>query len=267
MYSELQIQNDTMKEQKQSKASIMEVDSSEISEMIDDLNYTVRCKSFKELEDDYKNKIDGEFSALELSRIAKNLFSELENKYGIKTPVEFFISRDESDKQVLYSKVDIISGSDLSKKDSLKKNNQPIKKLYSSLSQYFLDKLNNGGFFLTDISDASQYVYGEKSVEFGENDANEQIYLIDTDIYLDNRRESLMTVVYWLSMHFGMLEYNRNVSVPQVKDNIKKFIKEYQKKFPNMNSKNRKRLEEVEKLLAGSEPGEAIMPAIPTFEE
>lgn len=93
------------------------------------------------------------------------------------------------------------------------------------------------------------------------------IYLVDTDIHLDNRPKSLLTVVYWFSIHLFTIENKLKTILPMARNNIKQFIDEYQILFPNLEDKNLRRLLEIQKFLSGKEFGDTILPAIPIFEK
>ena len=259
MSSEWPIQNTEVQE---SEFKFRELNLDEAREMLDNPIYVTKSKSFEDLQKSYQNKIEGEFKAKELAEIGKGLFDELGQKYNIKTPVEFFVGDNADGQQILYTRVDKVNGQDLAKKENLQDINQLVQELYINISKYYLDKLRSGGFFLTDISGSSQYVYGEKG-----NEKESQIYLIDADIYLDNRSESLLTTVYWLSRHLSRVESGLKMNALLARNNIKEFVDEYQTIFPNLDDKNEKRLSEIQKFLSGKGFGDEILPAIPTFEE
>jgi hypothetical protein len=249
---------------RKSEFKFRELNLDESQKMLNNPKYIVKCKSLEDLQKSYQNKIDGEFEAKKLVEIGKGLFNELRQKYNIETPVEFFIGNNTDNHQVLYIRVDKIDGQDLTKKENLQDINKIVQELYVNISRYYLDKLKNGEFFLTDINGSSQYVYGQKVDEV---DKASQIYLVDADIYLDNRSESLLTTVYWLSRHLSSVEYKLRVDSSLPRENIKRFIDEYQTIFPNLDDKNTKRLSEIQRFLSGQGFGDEILPAIPTFEE
>lgn len=185
------------------------------------------------------------------------------SKYGIDVPVDFFVGDGEKKGKVVYSVVPEIRGKDLANRDDLQEIGNPVQDLYAAVSKYYLDKLRNGDFYLVDISGASQYVFGRERSEI---DEEEKIYMVDTDILLDNRRKSLPVVVYWMCRHLATMERRLNSKNIQARQNIKEFLGEYGE-VEEAGSKNNDRLLEIKRFLQGKEFGNKIKPAIPLFEE
>ncbi len=250
------------KEIQKTQFKFRELNLHEAREMLNSPNYVVKCKSLEDLQTSYKDKIYGEFEAMDLVETGKRLFDELKQEYSIETPVKFFVGNNADGQQVFYTRVDKISGQDLARKENLQNINKIIQELYVNLSKYYLDKLKNGGFFLTDINGSSQYVYGGK----GDQKEN-RIYLVDADIYLDNRPESLLTTTYWLSRHLSDVESKLNADVLSARNNIREFVDNYQSLFPVQAGKDIERLSEIQNFLVGKGFGDEILPAISIFEE
>lgn len=129
----------------------------------------IRTESPEELNQRYKGKIE----IPDLLKIAEHLFEEIEEKYGILVPASFFVGRDNSANSI----VDKIEGKNLAQANVSNEIVPQVQKLYASVAKYFLDKLMYGGFYLTDINNPNQYVYGRKRGE-----SEDKIYLIDTDL-------------------------------------------------------------------------------------
>lgn len=250
-------------EKKHSFDEIEEIDSRESEEILNNQNYFVKCRSFEDLQEAYRNNIEGKFEASELISIGKKLFKELKINYEVGTPVRFFIGKNEDNKKVFYTRVDKIDGQDLNARESLDDIADKVQELYVDLSNYFIGKLRGEEFFLTDICNLSQYVYGKK---LSKTDCENQIYLVDADIYMDNRAKSLLTVVYWLSRYLSAAEQKLRIRNSLARNNIENFIGEYEERFPKLDKKNQQRLSEIKKFLSGEKFGDEILPAIPTFE-
>lgn len=233
---------------------IENIDQTKISQLKESPHFVTREIRFEELESRYRGKLKREYRAIELAELGKKLFEEL-REYGIDSPVRFFIGKDDN-QQVLFSVVGRIERVVSTQEEKM---NQEFHRLYESLSQYYLDKLRDGEAYLTDINNSEQYVYGKKSS--GEEEET-KMYLVDTDIYLDDRKEALLTVVYWLVRH--SLRIGRD---SKVIENIKAFVNEYKEKFTHVKEKDKERLSQLEQFLSGGGFGEEILPAIPIFEE
>ncbi len=238
-----------------------EINTSEAEEMIADPRYVVKIKSFKELENLYRNKIDGDFEAVELIEMGSRLFDEL-SQYHITIPVEYFLYTDANGQRKYIERVSKIDGKNLEERQSLQDISQSVNELYTNLSNYFLDKLKNGESFLTDINGGSQYVYGSKN-----NEKDSKIYLVDADLYLDNRTKHLLTIVYWLARHLFEAEGKCSGTNEVARNNIREFLKIYQETFSDLGSKDMGRIAELEKFLRGEKFGKKILPAIPIFEK
>lgn len=239
----------------QAAVSIENIGKEKISEFKSDSNFVVREIRLVELENEYRGKLNRDYSAIELAELGKELFAELQDKYGINVPAKFFLSKDSE--QSLFSIVDKIEPVVPTQEEN-EMIAQKFYQLYESLSQYYLDKLRTHEAFLTDVNGITQYVYGMSFAKSNEA----KIYLVDTDIYLDDRTESLLTVVYWLARHVSGIEKDT-----QMIRTIRTFIDEYEKSFIQIDDKNIKRLEQLRKFLLGQYFDDEILPAIPTFEK
>jgi len=232
-------------------------------ELKNNLNYIIRSESLDKLAGNYNKKIEGELQPLELVEVIKNLFDELEDKYDILVPVNFVVGVGESDEKLIYSVVDKIIGQNLVEYEGKENIRDDVANLYVSISNYFLDKLRGGGFFLTDINNPAQYVYGKSETK---KSSGNKIYFIDTDIYLDNRRESLVVVVYWLARHIIGVEKQYKIKLNEARENIRVFVGEFVGSGKELKEKDEKRVREIRNFLNDKRFGEVILPAIPTFE-
>lgn len=214
----------------------------------------IRIEDPKEL----SNKHGGKYEILELIEIAKKLYKELEG-YGILIPVEFFIGNDEEGNDIAYSVVDKIEGKHL---EEVEKNEEAIIKieaLYTAVAKYFFDKSNEGGLYLWDICGGSQYIYGKKV-----GDVEDKIYLIDTDIWLNNSKRSMYLVVYWLTRHMSGAEINAGIKFMEARNYVDRFIGS---QLPdNMSDVDMKNVDEIKKFLKGEKSDYNPESAIPNFE-
>ena len=64
-----------------------------------------------------------------------------------------------------------------------------------------MNKLGKDGPFLADINGASQYVYGKRK-----GDEKEDIYLVDTDLYIRDSKVAFYNIVLWLAIHVISVE-------------------------------------------------------------
>ncbi len=245
------------KENEKPNVSIENVDQSKILELESNANLVVREVLLEELENEYRGKLNGDYSAVELAELGKELFDELRSEYGIDSPVKFLFSKNRNNEPSLFSIVDKIESVTLGQEEK-DEVSQKFYQLHESISQYYLDKLRNGGAFLTDINGPTQYVYGTKLTK---QDGDVNIYLVDTDIYLDNKKESLLTLVYWLARHGSGVEKDSKMI-----ENIRIFMSEYQEKFTQIEDKDKERLIQLKNFLSGQAFGKEILPAIPLFE-
>jgi hypothetical protein len=235
------------------------VDFEKIIELKENSNFFVREKKLKELESEYQGKLNKDYNGKELVELGVSLFKELRDDYGIDLPASFFVSKDEDGNSLLYLVVDKIKPVVIDNEEASAVKER-FHQLYKSLSKYYLAKLRNGGSFLTDINGFKQYIYGIKTKEEG----NAKIYLVDPDIYLDDRSKSLLTVVYWFCRHYPTSIDKSS----EIIENIREFVNEYQKKFQQIdNQKDIDRLEQIKDFLQGRSFGSEILPAIPTFED
>ena len=116
----------------------------------------------------------------------RELYSELQEKYSIRTPVDFVIGKDEEGRKALYAITDRIAGVtlnaiqyDFEHVDEREKEHfvRELGELYRAWARYLYDKYRNNGDFLWDITANRQYIYGKRST-----DSESHIYLVDTDL-------------------------------------------------------------------------------------
>lgn len=231
------------------------------NEIIDNPDKIIRAESFETLNDRYENKIN----PIELAGIANKLFKELETDYEISAPTYFFVGKDKKSNNVVYSIVDKIDGKHLMD-ENIEASSEIIKqaqKLYESIAKYFFDKLQQDGFYLTDINSGGQYIFGKKKRE-----QKAGIYLIDTDIYLDNSKIAIYTIVGWLTRHISALEGRFNTKFEKAREYVDKFVN--QPLPEGMSELDKKKINNniigIKKFLSGEKLGLGPFPAIPKFE-
>ena len=189
--------------------------SSKLSEIEDNPNKIIRTESFYGLNKRFKDKIE----IIELVRIAKKLYGELEAKYDIPVPADFLIGKDKKGEEVVYSVVDKIDGKNLNDVESSDEVVTQVQDLYASIARYFLNKSKEEGSYLVDINGPSQYVYGKKPGE-----QTNKIYLIDTDFYILNSDAGIYLVVEWLTRHMAGVETHFNIKLEKARKNIEKLV-------------------------------------------
>lgn len=237
--------------------------SSGISEMFSEIesnpNKVIRTESFDELDERYNNKIE----ITELTKITKKLFKELEEKYGIPTPVDFLIGKNKEGDKVVYSIVDKIAGRNLEEVEPSVEVITKSDALYASVAKYFFDKSNEGGPYLCDINNPSQFVYGRKHGE-----QEDKVYLVDTDLYISNSRVGIYLVVNWLTRHMSGVEKHLKTNFEKAREYINKFVEQplSEELVNSERDEVNKNINEIKKFLNNEKLGASPKSAIPPFE-
>ncbi|MEK7579195.1 MAG: hypothetical protein AAB460_01535 [Patescibacteria group bacterium] len=233
--------------------------SGKLTEIENNPNKVIRRESLDALRTRYKNKIE----IVELVRIAKTLFEELETKYGIEAPVDFIIGVDAPGNGVVYSIVDKIDGEGLGVLGDSSEALSQIQDLYASVARYYLDKLRDGGFYLNDIANEAQYVYGKKP-----GTEKNKIYLVDTDIYFNESSVKMYTTVVWLTRHIKEHEKNLGIVFESAREYLQQFVNQPLPDKMSSEEKIRvtKNIEGIQKFLNHEKLGEGPIPAIPDFD-
>ncbi len=127
----------------------------------------------------------------EKALIIKKLFQELEN-YGIEAPVKWVVAEapieDKYQGPALYALTDKINGTEFGN-ISLNEEEKAFVKIKDTINSwidYISSKLDQDGYFLTDITRGRQYVYGKK-----EGDLENKVYLVDTDPFISKDKDEL----------------------------------------------------------------------------
>ena len=222
-------------------------------------NKIIRIESVNEMLYRHGNKME----ALELVEHAKVLYKELQLKYGIEAPAEFFCEQDIDGKQVVYSVVDKIEGKHLEDVEVTSESLEKVKDLYSSVAKYFLDKYKEGGLYLWDLNNQSQYIYGSKN-----NDELEKVYLIDTDIWLNNSMVGMFLVIEWLTRHMSEVEEHFSTKFKEARNYINQFITQSlpEDTTPEQLEKINSNIMGIKRFLNGEELGDGPETGIPVFE-
>ncbi len=226
----------------------------------------IRKETFNTLEERYGGKL----KVPELVQMARELYNELETKFGISIPADFCIGKDDHGFDVVFSIVDKIRGDDLTRLKWSEGVPDQIETLYASLARYFMEKRETGGLYLWDINHPSQYVYGRKS-----DDQREKIYLIDTDIFINNSIVGLYLTVEWLTRHMRGLsrqfaytgEGHPEMKFDQAKEYIEQFMDQpIPDKITEQEKENvQKNIDGINKFLRDEKLGPAPKTAIPVF--
>lgn len=158
----------------------------------------IRVESFDLLEKRYRGKID----PITLVGLGRGLYEELERDYGFAVPVEYVVGKDSENRKVVYGITDKVEGENLDKSEVSLELTEAVEKLYTSISHYYLDKLHSRDtFYLADINNSNQYVYGKRK-----GDEKPKIYLVDTDLFMHNAKAALYNIVLWFIRHMGAVE-------------------------------------------------------------
>lgn len=147
---------------------------------------------------------------IEIQDEAKKHFEELENKYGISVaPFEYKIGLDEDGKEnILYCMSDKIHGDNFITKLKDKDFSNRIgdtEKLMTSLISYFKDKYKEGNYYLGDVANIGNYIYGRRKDE-----KEDKLYLIDTEpilVGLKTPQEKEFFNKRVLEILFSQIEY------------------------------------------------------------
>jgi len=158
----------------------------------DDSSKVIRIDRMNDLVERYNNMADPKL----VIELGKKLFQEIQTNYNIQVPSEIFFDKNEENEDVVYIITDRIYGVSLEKAEETPEFLKKLEDLYVSISKYYLDKLNSGEAHLADLNSKSQYIYGIKK-----GNKNPEIYLVDTDLYLNKGDASLLHNVKWLIRH------------------------------------------------------------------
>lgn len=140
-------------------------------------------------------KADGDTEyIIQYAQLGKRLLRELEADYNFRVaPTELVVAKSDDGKESVYCFTEKIDGQNLSNLSDDLSNNRielseiegvtlaaELDNLYLNLINYLISKHEARDFYLADINDPAQFVYGQQA------DKNEKhIYLVDTDILLE----------------------------------------------------------------------------------
>lgn len=158
----------------------------------DDSSKVIRIDSMDDLVERYDNMADPKV----VIELGKKLFQEIQTNYNIQVPSEIIVDKNEENKDTIYIITDKIDGVSLEKAEETPEFLKKLEDLYVSISKYYLDKLNSEEAHLADLNGTSQYIYGTKK-----GNENPEIYLVDTDLYLNKGDVALLHNVKWLIRH------------------------------------------------------------------
>ena len=180
-----------------SKISEVHIGRDKLFEFAHNPDKIIRVESFSTLEKRYKDQID----PIDVAILGRKLYKELENAYGIFAPVDYVAGKDSKGDKVVYGITDKVDGENLDEIEVTPEITEKVELLYSSISQYYLDKSPKDEPYLADINNASQYMYGKRK-----DDEFSRIYLVDTDLYIRDGKVALCNVVLWLYRHMASVE-------------------------------------------------------------
>lgn len=232
-----------------------------LHELEENSEKVIRSETFDTLEHRYGKQIE----VLELVQIAKKLFEELESEYHIKTPVSFVVGKNKRGADTVYSIVDKIKGKKWEELVGSEEAVSQLQELYTSVARYYFEKRTHGGFYLTDIANIRQYVFGQSSTTTEEN-----LYLVDTDIYFNKGERNMYRVVEWLTRHMCGVEQDFSIQLDAARVYIQKIIDE---PIPETHEEKElkeilENIENIQRFLYGQRlEDEGPMPAIPPFRD
>jgi len=179
-----------------------------------DLSKIIRIDTFNDLKDRYENMVD----PMTVVELGKNLFKEVQKDYNIQVPVEIIIDKNEKGEDCVFIVTEKIKGGSLEDIEKSPEFLEKLESLYVSISKYYLDKLNTRQAHLADLNDISQYIYGKK-----EGDKSKEIYLVDTDLYINKGDASLLHNVKWLIRH---MPYKFDEAIENIRNIIETPLRE-----------------------------------------
>jgi hypothetical protein len=182
-----------------------------------DPSKVIRSERFSDLQNMYGDA----FECVELAAIANRLYAELEALYGISVPTNIIVDRDDEGEIVIAQAVDRIDGVSLEQAESTSELAEKVEVLYTSIARYLYEKSNSDDYYLTDLNNPSQYMFGRKP---GEHQA--RLHLVDTDIYLNKGRERMYLVMEWLARHMSGVERQCGARFDEARQYIQKFVEE-----------------------------------------
>lgn len=175
----------------------------------------VRVETFLKLAERYGGEVD----PIEAAAMGQSLYRELDQEYGIPTPVDFLVGKDPQNREVVYSIVDKIEGLNLDQAESTQEIAEKVEELYGKIAQYYLDKLSKDEPYLVDIAASTQYVYGHtQTVE------EDRIYLVDTDLFIKDGSYAMYDVVCWFLRHMIPVERKFDLSFTRARMLIRQFV-------------------------------------------
>ncbi len=136
-------------------------------ELVDDSRFVIRPPFYGD-----KRK------ASTASRIGQQLFHELEYRYGIRSPVQFIIARNDSGKIAYYGITEKIRSVDVDDLADTERTRtvDDFQRMFETLITYCEDKVRTRSHYLMELFDATQYIYGTRPGQL-----EQRWYLIDTD--------------------------------------------------------------------------------------
>jgi len=174
--------------------------------------------------------------SIEIQKKSKEHYSELAGKYNIAiTQPEYVIGKDEDGKEsVVYSVSDRIHGDNLLEriKDFKPEEIEELENLLISLMDYFEDKFNNDNYYLGDVGNLGNYMYGRKKEE-----DKDRIYLVDVEPVLNDLDSSEKRNFFYSrikEVFYPQIEYaekETGLTLSGVRKRYSDFIRNIEKKL------------------------------------
>lgn len=144
---------------------------------------------------------DESISAPDAAQVAKKMFDELRDTYGVECPILLAVGPNENGEECIYSSVDAVRGVPFEKLSNDEKRDYAgeLYRVREASLRYYEDKILGGNPFLGDIIKRAQYAYGKRA-----EDMVNKMYMIDGDPIIFQRmnpaelRQMLMLFEYSL---------------------------------------------------------------------
>jgi len=152
-----------------------------------------------------------EVSSLEAAKILRDLFNELRTAYNINAPVQFVVAENDKGEPRLFNLTNNIEPAGTLDEEERQKMVHGLLNIFRSLMSYYESKYASQENFLSDIPIPFQYVYGKK-----EGDTHNEWYLVDTDPFFSDTRETLFDATENLKDSLEELEKEYKVDMSDI---------------------------------------------------
>jgi len=157
-----------------------QTDDRKLLQIGEDKDIVVRRTVFWE---DDEQQMFGALPPEERAIFIRDIFTELQDKYGIPVvPFRFVVALDEEKQETLFAVVDNVTPSEIDPATDKHKTLELLEKLFI----YYEQKAESREPFLWDITEQRQYVYGTTK-----DNPNPELYLVDLDPHIREGAKAL----------------------------------------------------------------------------